>query len=73
MTREVIETVRWLPETCVYRLIAEGRDLQWWNPLVSGSLETVPEAGISVRGKVEPREDWLADPEDYIAYITKVI
>ncbi len=49
LTVDEVRRITWLPPTCGYRLVEEGKDLPWWHPLVSGSPETVHEAGISVR------------------------
>ncbi|WP_075218166.1 YcgN family cysteine cluster protein [Mongoliimonas terrestris] len=57
LTPEEVRTLSWLPPTCAYRLVEEGRDLYWWHPLVSGDPDTVHEAGISVRGRTVPEDE----------------
>jgi hypothetical protein len=69
LTPQAVRTISWLPPTCGYRLVREGRDLPWWHPLVSGDPETVHQAGVSVRGRVAVSEDDIPDESsvDFIA------
>lgn len=60
LTAETVRELTWLPPSCAYRLVAEGKDLYWWHPLVSGSPDTVHEAGVSTRGKVAAHEGQIA-------------
>jgi uncharacterized cysteine cluster protein YcgN (CxxCxxCC family) len=70
LTPETVRALSWLPVTCAYRAIADGRDLAWWHPLVSGSPDTVHEAGVSVRGRVAASEDDVPQ-DDWPTHIVK--
>jgi len=67
LTPHNIEALEWMPQSCAYRRIYEGRDLADWHPLISGDPESVHEAGVSVRGQTIS-EATLDDPEDALDY-----
>jgi uncharacterized cysteine cluster protein YcgN (CxxCxxCC family) len=55
----------WLPATCAYRLLIDGQDLPSWHPLLSGSPDSVLEAGVSIRS-FALKESGIDDLEDHI-------
>ncbi|HGJ5872630.1 MULTISPECIES: YcgN family cysteine cluster protein [Arsenophonus] len=65
LTRDNLATFRWLPLTCAYRLIAEGKSLPAWHPLKTGSKLAMHQAKISVR-HIAVREIEVMDWEDHI-------
>ena len=65
-----IEALAWMPLSCAYRRLHEGRGLADWHPLLSGDPESVHRAGVSVRGETVS-EATLAEPEDALDYVAR--
>ena len=67
VTPEVMDQLHWMPSTCAYRLLWEGKPLPAWHPLVSGNADSVHLAGISIRGQVYRQAEIDGDDlEDHI-------
>jgi len=63
----LVRQIRWMPKTCAYRLLLEGKELEWWHPLVSGDPESVHRAVISIRYRTMAESDVdMENLEDYI-------
>jgi len=63
----IAERAHWLPRSCAYLLLWQGKPLYDWHPLISGTADSVHGAGVSVRGQTisecdVPFEEW----EDHI-------
>lgn len=67
LTPENLASLHWMPSTCAYRRLHEGKPLFDWHPLISGDPQTVRLAGVSVQGDLVSELDVAeADLEDHI-------
>ena len=62
-----IEALEWMPASCAYRRLHEGKTLPSWHPLITGDPESVHAAGVSIRG-MTVSEEALADPDDALDF-----
>jgi uncharacterized cysteine cluster protein YcgN (CxxCxxCC family) len=62
-----IEQLAWMPASCAYRRLDEGKALPAWHPLITGDPESVHKAGVSIRDQTL-NEDLLDEPEDALDY-----
>ena len=63
-----VDAFHWLPPSCAYRLVHEGKDLPDWHPLVSGRQETVIEENASVLNFYEVKDNEISE-EDFVDYV----
>jgi len=61
LVKENMAELSWLPSSCAYRLVSEGKDLPDWHPLVSGDVASVHASGMSVVGRVVSERDVAED------------
>ncbi|MCL1068815.1 YcgN family cysteine cluster protein [Shewanella olleyana] len=65
ITVDNVAELTWLPDSCAYKRLHEGRKLPSWHPLITGSKEAMHAAGISVKGKTI-NENKVRDVFDHI-------
>jgi hypothetical protein len=68
LTPKSVSELKWMPRTCSYRLIHEGKPLPDWHHLISGDREAVHKTGNSIRGKTVS-EDTVFDEEEQMDWI----
>jgi len=66
LDRNNLAELQWLPSTCAYRLLADGKPLPAWHPLVTGSKSAMHQAGQSVRGKAISETEVVGEMQEYI-------
>jgi len=62
-----IDELSWMPKSCAYRRLYEGKPLPVWHPLITGDRESTHAAGVSIRGQTIS-EAVLDDPEDALDF-----
>ena len=62
-----IEALEWMPASCAYRRLHEGKPLPQWHPLITGDPDSVHKARVSVRGQTIPEQS-LAEEEDALDF-----
>lgn len=66
LTPQNVTELKWIPTTCAYRRIAEGKGLAWWHPLVCGNTEEIEKVGVSVYGRTFAEQD--IKPEQWVEH-----
>ncbi|WP_121974628.1 YcgN family cysteine cluster protein [Acinetobacter stercoris] len=67
LTPEKLQNIRWLPSSCAYRRVNEGKNLPSWHYLNTGSRKSVMKAKKSAAGRcISETEINEEDIDEYI-------
>lgn len=65
LTPDTVHLFKWLPQSCAYKLVAEGKDLPSWHPLKTGDPNSTRTSGHAVSGHIISERD-AGDLEDHL-------
>ncbi|MEM6618119.1 MAG: YcgN family cysteine cluster protein [Pseudomonadota bacterium] len=65
--QNIAKNAHWMPDTCAYRRLSEGRKIPPWHPLITGDPSTTP----TVRGHTVP--EYEVDEEDFEDFIVETL
>jgi uncharacterized cysteine cluster protein YcgN (CxxCxxCC family) len=67
LTPQNVLELKWIPPTCAYKLIVEGKDLPDWHPLVCGERESLRKTEFFIGDRViSETEADMDDLENYV-------
>lgn len=73
LTQDNLDQIEWLPPSCAYRRVMEGRDLADWHHLVSGDKNTIHQTGHSVIDKVVFEKDVNTENDEEYPYEEHIV
>ena len=65
LRQDLDKALKWLPPSCSYKLLSEGKDLPEWHPLQTGKKDSCIKADKSVIGLAISEKD-AGDYEDHV-------
>ena len=63
LTPKTVSQIKWMPDTCAYKLLLSGQPLPSYHHLVCGDKNAIHQAGHSIRGRTVNEDQVLEDDQ----------